>query len=151
VVFEGLDAAGKGGVIKRCTERVRPCVFRVVALPAPSDREKTQLYVQRYIAQMPAAGEIVLFDRSWYATSIGRGESMGMHETLQSLIQETNSKVKAAPEGRQAPKQWQDKWHDTYSFEFHLGERYPMPATRKDRSVLGPRGCYHVIGFRQAP
>ncbi len=66
VVFEGRDAAGKGGVIKRITERVSPRVFRVVALPAPSDREKTQIYVQRYIAHMPAAGEIVIFDRSWY-------------------------------------------------------------------------------------
>jgi polyphosphate kinase 2 len=66
VVFEGRDAAGKGGVIKRIKERVSPRVFRVVALPTPSDREKSQLYVQRYIAHMPAAGEIVLFDRSWY-------------------------------------------------------------------------------------
>jgi polyphosphate kinase 2 len=66
VLFEGRDAAGKGGMIKRITERVSPRVFRVVALPAPSDREKTQLYVQRYITHMPAAGEIVLFDRSWY-------------------------------------------------------------------------------------
>lgn len=66
VVFEGRDAAGKGGVIKRITERVSPRVFRVVALPAPSDREKTQMYVQRYIPHFPAAGEIVLFDRSWY-------------------------------------------------------------------------------------
>ncbi len=66
VVFEGRDAAGKGGVIKRITERVSPRVFRVVALPAPTDREKTQIYLQRYIAHFPAAGEIVLFDRSWY-------------------------------------------------------------------------------------
>lgn len=66
VLFEGRDAAGKGGIIKRITERVSPRVFRVVALPAPSDREKSQIYVQRYIAHMPAAGEIVLFDRSWY-------------------------------------------------------------------------------------
>jgi len=66
VVFEGRDAAGKGGVIKRITERVSPRVFRVVALPAPSDREKTQLYMQRYFAHLPAAGEVVLFDRSWY-------------------------------------------------------------------------------------
>jgi polyphosphate kinase len=66
IVFEGRDAAGKGGVIKRITERVSPRVFRVVALPAPTDREKTQLYLQRYIAHMPAAGEVVLFDRSWY-------------------------------------------------------------------------------------
>ncbi len=66
VIFEGRDAAGKGGVIKRITERVSPRVFRVVALPAPNDREKTQLYMQRYIAHLPADGEIVLFDRSWY-------------------------------------------------------------------------------------
>jgi polyphosphate kinase 2 (PPK2 family) len=66
VVFEGRDAAGKGGTIKAITERVSPRVFRVVALPAPSDREKTQLYAQRYIHHFPAAGEIVIFDRSWY-------------------------------------------------------------------------------------
>ena len=66
VIFEGRDAAGKGGVIKRITERVSPRVFRVVALPAPTEREKTQFYLQRYIAHLPAAGEIMLFDRSWY-------------------------------------------------------------------------------------
>jgi polyphosphate kinase len=66
VVFEGRDAAGKGGTIKAITERVSPRVFRVVALPAPSDREKTQMYMQRYIERFPAAGEIVMFDRSWY-------------------------------------------------------------------------------------
>jgi polyphosphate kinase 2 len=66
VVFEGRDAAGKGGTIKAITERVSPRVFRVVALPAPSDREKSQMYIQRYMAHFPAAGEIVIFDRSWY-------------------------------------------------------------------------------------
>jgi polyphosphate kinase 2 len=66
IVFEGRDTAGKGGTIKAITERVSPRVFRVVALPAPSDREKTQLFAQRYIRQFPAAGEIVIFDRSWY-------------------------------------------------------------------------------------
>jgi polyphosphate kinase 2 len=66
IVFEGRDAAGKGGTIKAITERVSPRVFRVVALPAPSDREKTQMYVQRYLSHFPAAGEIVIFDRSWY-------------------------------------------------------------------------------------
>jgi polyphosphate kinase len=66
VVFEGRDGAGKGGTIKAITERVSPRVFRVVALPAPSDREKSQLYMQRYIPHFPAAGEIVIFDRSWY-------------------------------------------------------------------------------------
>jgi polyphosphate kinase len=66
VVFEGRDGAGKGGTIKAITERVSPRVFRVIALPAPSDREKTQIYMQRYLAHFPAAGEIVIFDRSWY-------------------------------------------------------------------------------------
>jgi polyphosphate kinase 2 len=66
IVFEGRDTAGKGGTIKAITERVSPRVFRVVALPAPSDREKTQMYAQRYIERFPAAGEIVVFDRSWY-------------------------------------------------------------------------------------
>jgi polyphosphate kinase 2 len=66
ILFEGRDAAGKGGTIKAITERVSPRVFRVTALPAPSDREKTQLHMQRYIERFPAAGEIIIFDRSWY-------------------------------------------------------------------------------------
>jgi polyphosphate kinase 2 len=66
IVFEGRDTAGKGGTIKALTERVSPRVFRVVALPAPSDREKSQMYMQRYVAHFPAAGEIVIWDRSWY-------------------------------------------------------------------------------------
>src|SRR6478752_6920747 len=66
IVFEGRDTAGKGGTIKRITERVSPRVFRVVALPAPSPREKSQMYIQRYLPHFPAAGEVVIFDRSWY-------------------------------------------------------------------------------------
>jgi polyphosphate kinase 2 len=66
LVFEGRDTAGKGGTIKRITERVSPRVFRVVALPAPTEREKSQMYIQRYMAHFPAAGEVVIFDRSWY-------------------------------------------------------------------------------------
>jgi polyphosphate kinase 2 len=66
VVFEGRDTAGKGGTIKRITERVSPRVFRVIALPAPTEREKSQMYIQRYIQHFPAAGEVVIFDRSWY-------------------------------------------------------------------------------------
>ena len=66
VVFEGRDGAGKGGTIKAITERVSPRIFRVVALPAPTEREKSQMYAQRYLPHMPAAGEIVIFDRSWY-------------------------------------------------------------------------------------
>ena len=66
IIFEGRDGAGKGGTIKAMTERVSPRVFRVVALPAPTEREKSQMYAQRYLPRMPAAGEIVIFDRSWY-------------------------------------------------------------------------------------
>jgi polyphosphate kinase len=66
IVFEGRDGAGKGGTIKAITDRVSPRVFRVVALPAPSDREKSQMYIQRYLPYLPAAGEVVIFDRSWY-------------------------------------------------------------------------------------
>src|SRR6266481_2772190 len=66
VVFEGRDGAGKGGVIKAITERVSPRVFRVIALPAPTEREKSQMYAQRYLPYLPAAGEVVIFDRSWY-------------------------------------------------------------------------------------
>src|SRR5512140_1201225 len=66
IVFEGRDAAGKGGVIKAITERVSPRVFRVVALPAPTERQKSQMYIQRYMPHFPAAGEVVIFDRSWY-------------------------------------------------------------------------------------
>ncbi|MGA3315327.1 MAG: polyphosphate kinase 2 [Candidatus Korobacteraceae bacterium] len=66
IIFEGRDAAGKGGIIKRILERVSPRVFRLVALPAPTERQKTQIYAQRYVEQLPAGGEIVIFDRSWY-------------------------------------------------------------------------------------
>jgi len=66
IIFEGRDTAGKGGTIKAITERVSPRIFRVVALPAPSDREKSQMYIQRYLPHLPAAGEVVIFDRSWY-------------------------------------------------------------------------------------
>src|SRR5216683_347036 len=66
IIFEARDAAGKGGIIKRITERVSPRVFKVIALPAPTEREKSQMYIQRYISHLPAAGEVVIFDRSWY-------------------------------------------------------------------------------------
>src|SRR6187200_2803641 len=66
IVFEGRDGAGKGGTIKALTERVSPRVFRVIALPAPTEREKSQMYIQRYLPHLPAAGEVVIFDRSWY-------------------------------------------------------------------------------------
>ena len=93
VLFEGRDAAGKGGTIKAITEKVSPRVFRVVALPAPSDREKTQLFFQRYMEQFPAGGEIVIFDRSWYNRA-GVEYVMGFctpkeHDRFWRLLQET--------------------------------------------------------------
>jgi len=88
VVFEGRDGAGKGGVIKAITERVSPRVFRVVALPAPTEREKSQMYVQRYMAHFPAAGEVVLFDRSWYnRAGVERVMGFCSEETVQKFLQ----------------------------------------------------------------
>jgi polyphosphate kinase len=82
LIFEGRDAAGKGGTIKAITERVSPRVFRVVALPAPSDREKSQMYLQRYIRFFPAAGEMIIFDRSWY-NRVGVEYVMGFADKAQ--------------------------------------------------------------------
>jgi polyphosphate kinase 2 len=82
VLFEGRDGAGKGGAIKAITDRVSPRVFRVVALPAPSDREKSQMYIQRYVPHLPAAGEVVIFDRSWYNRA-GVERVMGLCEPSQ--------------------------------------------------------------------
>jgi polyphosphate kinase 2 len=92
VLFEGRDGAGKGGTIRAITERLSPRVFRVVALPAPSDREKTQVYMQRYLTHFPAAGEVVIFDRSWYNRA-GVEHVMGFctpeqHERFLKLIPE---------------------------------------------------------------
>jgi polyphosphate kinase 2 len=89
IVFEGRDTAGKGGTIKRITERVSPRVFRVIALSAPTEREKSQMYIQRYLQHLPAAGEIVIFDRSWYNRA-GVERVMGfctLEETLRFLAQ----------------------------------------------------------------
>jgi polyphosphate kinase 2 len=91
VVFEGRDGAGKGGTIKAITERVSPRVFRVVALPAPTEREKSQMYVQRYLTHLPAAGEIVIFDRSWYNRT-GVERVMGF-----CTEQQTNDFLKGLP------------------------------------------------------
>ena len=100
VVFEGRDGAGKGGTIRALTERLSPRVFKVVALPAPSDREKTQIYMQRYLQHFPAAGEVVIFDRSWYNRA-GVEYVMGFcsreqHERFLELL----------PAVREAPGRW---------------------------------------------
>ena len=90
IVFEGRDGAGKGGTIKAITERVSPRVFRVVALPAPTEREKSQMYVQRYIKHFPAAGEVVIFDRSWYNRA-GVERVMGFcdEQSIHSFLEQT--------------------------------------------------------------
>ena len=88
VVFEGRDGAGKGGTIKAITERVSPRVFRVVALPAPTEREKSQMYVQRYLPHLPAAGEVVIFDRSWYnRAGVERVMGFCTEETARAFLQ----------------------------------------------------------------
>lgn len=90
VIFEGRDTAGKGGVIKRITERVSPRIFRVVALSAPTDREKTQMYFQRYMPYLPAAGEVVLFDRSWYnRAGVERVMGFATPEQVERFLQMT--------------------------------------------------------------
>ena len=96
ILFEGRDGAGKGGTIKAITERVSPRVFRVIALPAPTDREKSQMYVQRYLPHLPAAGEIVIFDRSWYNRA-------GVERVMGFCTEEQAGKfLKAAPLVEQA-------------------------------------------------
>ncbi len=96
VVFEGRDGAGKGGVIKAITERVSPRVYRVVALPAPTEREKSQMYVQRYMRHLPAGGEIVIFDRSWYNRA-------GVERVMEFCsIEQVNRFLEVAPEFEKA-------------------------------------------------
>ena len=95
IVFEGRDSAGKGGTIKAITERVSPRVFRVVALPSPTEREKSQMYVQRYIPHLPAGGEVVIFDRSWYNRA-------GVEPVMGFCTQEqTDRFLELAPGGRE--------------------------------------------------
>ena len=96
VIFEGRDTAGKGGVIKRITERTSPRVFRVVALSAPTEREKTQMYFQRYMPYLPAAGEVVLFDRSWYnRAGVERVMGFATEEQVEKFLSQVPSVEKA--------------------------------------------------------
>ena len=96
IVFEGRDGAGKGGTIKAITERVSPRVFRVIALPAPTEREKSQMYIQRYLPHLPAAGEVVIFDRSWYnRAGVERVMGFCTPEQARSFLKEVPSVEKA--------------------------------------------------------
>jgi polyphosphate kinase 2 len=99
IVFEGRDTAGKGGTIKRITERVSPRVFKVVALPAPTEREKSQMYIQRYISHFPAAGEVVIFDRSWYnRAGVERVMDFCTPEQTQTFLEQAPAVEKAMVE-----------------------------------------------------
>ena len=108
IVFEGRDTAGKGGTIKRITERVSPRVFRVVALPAPTEREKSQMYIQRYIQHFPAAGEVVIFDRSWYnRAGVERVMGFCRPEETERFLEQTPAAEKAMVDsGIQVLKYW---------------------------------------------
>ena len=106
IVFEGRDGAGKGGVIKAITERVSPRVFRVVALPAPTEREKSQMYIQRYMRHLPAAGEIVIFDRSWYnRAGVERVMEFCSMEQVQRFLEVTPASRKGLCRVRHHPHQ----------------------------------------------
>src|SRR5205807_4344729 len=110
IVFEGRDGAGKGGTIKALTERVSPRVFRVVALPAPTDREKSQMYAQRYLVHLPAAGEVVIFDRSWYnRAGVERVMGYCTDEEAQRFLE--------------APRAWSTRWSSRASFSSSTGSR----------------------------
>jgi polyphosphate kinase 2 len=121
VVFEGRDTAGKGGIIKRITERVSPRVFRVVALGVPTDREKSQMYFQRYIPYLPAAGEVVLFDRSWYnRAGVERVMGFATDEQVESFLRYTPAVERAIiGSGVTLIKYWLEVGMDEQAKRFH--------------------------------
>jgi polyphosphate kinase 2 (PPK2 family) len=131
ILFEGRDAAGKGGAIKRITQKLNPRVCRVVALPAPNDRERTQWYFQRYVAHLPAAGEIVLFDRSWYNRA-GVEHVMGFctdeeqHLRFLGRIHDPLKQWKLSPMDLESRRRWEDY---TKAKEIML-ERSHIPEAR---------------------
>jgi polyphosphate kinase 2 len=121
VVFEGRDTAGKGGVIKRITERVSPRVFRVVALSAPTEREKSQMYFQRYMPHLPAAGEVVLFDRSWYnRAGVERVMGFATEEQVEYFLKHTPAVEQSIIEsGIILIKYWLEVGMDEQAKRFH--------------------------------
>jgi polyphosphate kinase 2 len=128
VLFEGRDAAGKGGAIKRITQRLNPRVCRVVALPAPNDRERTQWYFQRYVPYLPAAGEIVLFDRSWYNRAgvervMGFCEEADVEEFFRSVPEFERMLVRS---GVQLIKYWFSITDEEQEFRFEMRNRDPL-------------------------
>ena len=145
VVFEGRDGAGKGGTIKAITERVSPRVFRVVALPAPSDREKLQMYIQRYIEHFPAAGEIVLFDRSWYNRA-GVEQVMGFctkeeYRRFLELCPEVEKFV--VDGGIQLIKYWLEVGNDEQERRFEARINDPLRQWKLSRMDLPSRSRWY--------
>lgn len=128
VVFEGRDAAGKGGAIKRITQRLNPRVCRVVALPAPSDREKTQWYFQRYVPHLPAGGEIVLFDRSWYnRAGVERVMGFASNDEVSEFFRTvTHFEDMLAGSGIQLIKYWFSISDEQQQLRFEMRNRDPM-------------------------
>ena len=132
IIFEGRDAAGKGGTIRALTERVSPRVFRTVALPAPSDREKSQMYMQRYMAHFPAAGEIVIFDRSWYNRARRRIRDGLLHEGAARPLPQAVSRDGEIHRGRRHPA------HQDLAGVQRQGAEAPLRgAHRRIRSASG--------------
>ena len=141
IAFEGRDAAGKGGTIRAITERVSPRVFRVVALPAPSERQKTQLFMQRYIEQFPAAGEIVIFDRSWYNRA-------GVEHVMGFVSEEGYRRfLKLAPRVRKIYCRRRDHSHQVLagSRQGRAGTPFPRPHQRSDATVEIESHGYRVV------
>ena len=162
VVFEGRDGAGKGGVIKAITERVSPRVYRVVALPAPTEREKSQMYVQRYMRHLPAAGEIVIFDRSWYnRAGVERVMEFCSMEQVKRFLELTPAVEKAIVEfGIILIKYWLEVSEEEQTRRLEARIRRSaqgLEAVADGPQVLQPlvrlfaRARRHVQGHRHAP
>ena len=147
VLFEGRDAAGKGGVIKAITERVSPRVFRVVALPAPSDREKTQIYLQRYMQYFPAAGEIVIFDRSWYNRAgveyVMGFCSKGQHERFLQVCPSVEKYI--VETGIQLVKYWLEVGNEEQKRRFEARIEDPMRQWKLSAMDLPSRSKWYRV------
>ena len=163
IVFEGRDGAGKGGTIKAITDRVSPRVFRVVALPAPTERQKTQMYLQRYIPHLPAAGEIVIFDRSWYnRAGVERVMGFCTEEQVEALSQAVAARREGdrrigrdpaqvlaggEPRGADAAAQGADRRRTQDLEAFADGSQVVQPLVRLfARPRRHVRGNRHVLG-----
>ena len=153
ILFEGRDAAGKGGVIKRITQRLNPRVVRVAALPAPNDRERTQWYFQRYVAHLPAAGEMVLFDRSWYNRA-GVERVMGFcsdeeqHMRFLGRIHDPLKQWKLSPMDLESRRRWEEytKAKETMLDRTHIPEAPGWVVQAVDKKKARLNCISHLLG-----